>query len=192
MVLKKIIPLLVSVMLFLFCGDKSPTETGTGTVDLGKIQGTWQVVKIIDIENSKSKEVPMHNINMFFEIYASHMTVWDYSFWGGSDCIENDTIAYVLEDNRLVGDDFQGDMIIGGKHYTWNTTVTIDGDNLVISENISINNGGEMKTRGESWVLQRYNGVVPPEDWPDVYCEYDQLAKMKVAKSGGILSRLRK
>lgn len=190
MVLKRITPLLVFAMSFLFCEDESPTEKKT--IDPGEIQGTWQVVKIIEIENSKSKDVPMDSINMFFEINASHITVWDYSFWVGSDCIDNDTFAYILEYNQLVGEDFQGEVTINDKYYTWNTTVTVDGDNLVIIENESINKGGETKTWGECYVLQRYNGVVPPADWPDKNCEYNELAKMKVTESGGILSKLRK
>lgn len=190
MVLKKIIPLLVFVMSFLFCEYESPTETET--VDLDKIQGIWKVVKIINTENSLSEEVPKDNINMFFEIYPNHITVWDNSFWVGSDCIDSYTIAYTLEGNRLVGEDFESEIINGDKQYTWNTTVTFDGDNLVISESFSINNGGVRNTWGENWVLQRYNGVVPPEDWPDEECQYNELSKKKVNESGGILSKFRK
>lgn len=180
MVKKIIIPLVVFVMSLLSCNDESPT--GPKPIDPDKIQGTWQVVKMIetwesesDVETWESKS----DVKMFLVIDANQIAFWSYEF---SDCVDSETIPYTLSGNSLGGEYFEGEED-GEK---WNTSLAFDGDNLVITENISVSYDGVTETGSSVMVLQPYNGTIPPADWPEEKCDW--LAKKKVTRNGRVLS----
>lgn len=181
MVKKIIIPLVVFVMSLLSCNDESPT--GPKPIDPDKIQGTWQVVKMIETCESESEEVDYSK--MFLVIDANQIAFWSYEF---SDCVDYETSSYTLSGNSLGGEDFEGEENIDGEAYKWSTTVAFDGDNLVITYTETVSYYGESETYGLVTVFQRYNGSVPPIDWPEEKCDSYWLAKKKVTRNGRVLS----
>lgn len=176
MVKKIIIPLVVFVMSLLSCNDESPT--GPKPIDPDKIQGTWQVVKMIETWESESEEVD--SLKMFLVIDANQIAFWSY--YEFSDCVDYQTSSYTLSGNSLGGEDFEGE-VDGDK---WNTSLAFDGDNLVITENISESYDGVTETGSFVMVLQPYNGTIPPADWPEEKCDW--LEKKKVTRNGRVLS----
>lgn len=179
MVKKIIIPLVVFVMSLLSCNDESPT--GPKPIDPDKIQGTWQVVKMIETWESESEEVDY--LKMFLVIDANQIAFWSY-FPEFSDCVDYQTSSYTLSGNSLGGEDFEGE--VDGEKL--NTSLAFDGDNLVITVNISESYDGVTETGSSVMVLQPYNGTIPPADWPEEKCDSYWLAKKKVTRNGRVLS----
>ncbi len=186
----KIIPLLVFMMSFLSCNNESPSvfkpiDTSSGPESSGsgdkriqsiapvKIQGKWKFLKKI---NSASESVPLKGMDIYFEIDANQFYSWVYYplFPNSSNCISRTISPYTLQGDLISGENFEGVQEVGGQVLSWNTTVEIDGDNLVIKTNYY---DGESKRYSESMVYELYNGTVPPEDWPDEECQNGQLAK---------------
>lgn len=145
------------------------------------------MIKMTEITGSESHNLPIDEVENFLQIKATQII----NLGNLDSCYYLYTSNYVLEGNRLVGKDFEGEENIDGKAYKWSTTVGFDGANMVFTYSGTITYGGERQTFGMITVVQRYNGSVPPTDWPDESCDY-YLAKEKVTRSGSFLSQFRK
>ena len=148
MVKKIIIPLVVFVMSLLSWNDESPT--GPKPIDPDKIQGTWQVVKMIETCESESDEVDY--LKMFLVIDANQIAFWSYEF---SDCVDSETIpTHFLVTVWAVN-------ISKVKKYWWwinGDSLAFDGDNLVITI-LKLWAIWREWNYGLVMVFQRYNGV---------------------------------
>lgn len=184
MVKKLIIPLLVCAFSFLSCDDDD-SPSGAQRIDPGSIQGTQQVIKMTEITGSESHNLPIDEVENFLQIKATQII----NLGNIDSCYYLYTSNYVLEGNRLVGKDFEGEENIDGKAYKWSTTVAFDGANMVITYTQTVSYYGESETYSLVTVFQRYNGSVPPIDWPEEICRGIYLAKKEVPGNCSFLNR---
>jgi hypothetical protein len=193
MVVKRIIPLLVFVMSFLLCNDGSPigsnpveasSESGsidsdgneTQLIDPDKIQGKWKFLAKTQTWNSKTEPVRMTGMEFFFVIDENSVVSWLYYplFPNSSNCLNRTVSDYTLKGNRMFGENFDGEKEQDGQVLSWSTLVEMAGDNLYIITNYK---EGESKSWSETMEFEPYNGVVPPEEWPDEECSEGMLEK---------------
>jgi len=168
-------------------------DQGTKPNSPDGIQGTWKLVKLVETWNSEVEEIELDGVmSMFFQFKDNQVTAWTYLSML-EDCFGHATTPYTIEDNRLIGEDFEGvEMEDGQVVSTFNTLIAMEAGNLVITTNENVNLEGEVEKWSTKMVFQTYNGIVPPADWPTEECPEYVLAKKKVSKNGKVLSRLLK
>lgn len=157
-------------------GSHSKWYKGSKPINPCKIQGTWRFSRATETWDSKTEPVRMTGREFFFVIDANQVVCWLYYplFPNSSKCIYRTVSDYILRGNRMIGENFEGERELEDQVLSWNTVIEMDGDKLLIITNYK---HGETKTWYETMEFEPYNGVVPPEEWPDEECPEDVLER---------------
>jgi len=133
---------------------------------------TWDYTE--DGERDKGSESDEeYNLNLKF----TENSIIAYSYYDEDDCYDSYANEYSLSGNRLIGEDFEGEETVGDETESWYTEITKNGNKLVITlvENYSSTN--ENGWGKDIITLKRYDGEIPPKDWPNDRCTYKKQVK---------------
>ncbi|MBN1129599.1 MAG: hypothetical protein JXA71_11460 [Chitinispirillaceae bacterium] len=172
----------------MFSCQKEPASAVV-TVDMNALIGKWITVKYIyqwdipDESGGRDKGSESENVTDTSELTDISQNLVSWYNYDEGNCYDTSFASFTLSGNQLIGDEFNGQETDDDGSFSWSTTVSFAGNQLVATLFYSgTTSDGKSGWEKMSVCMNPYSGTIPPPQWPGVICSWGLSKKVQPKK----------